>query len=216
MKRFKRSLIGSLATVAVVFCVASAVSLADVASQDKLAARGGTQSTTTANTATPDAPVAPEPDVPTAQPSPSPADAQDFEINWQSISGGGAINTMSPSYRLSSSIGQSAIGSAMSENYQAGIGFWYGAAGSGSCACLPCFADPMPNPVCDGVVNVFDVVAAVDVAFRAGTPVTDAGCPRERTDVDCNGVTNVFDVVKFVDVAFRAGDPALAFCNPCL
>jgi hypothetical protein len=97
----------------------------------------------------------------------------------------------------------------MSENYQAGIGFWYGAAGSGSCDCLPCFADPAPNPVCDGVVNVFDVVVAVDVAFRAGTPVTDAGCPRERTDVDCNGVTNVFDVVKFVDVA-------LAFCNPCL
>jgi len=80
------------------------------------------------------------------------------------------------------------------------------------CAC-DCHADP----ICDAVVNVFDVVIAVDVAFRAGTPVVDPNpaCPREDTDVTCDNVTNVFDVVKFVDVAFRAGNPATAFCDPC-
>jgi hypothetical protein len=81
------------------------------------------------------------------------------------------------------------------------------------CLACDCFADP----VCDAVVNVFDVVIAVDVAFRAGTPVVDPNpaCPREDTDVTCDNVTNVFDVVKFVDVAFRAGNPAVVFCDPC-
>lgn len=86
------------------------------------------------------------------------------------------------------------------------------AVGEFTCAC-DCFADP----VCDLVVNVFDVVKSVDVAFRAGAPVVDPNpaCPREDTDVTCDNVTNVFDVVKFVDVAFRAANPATAFCDPC-
>ena len=81
------------------------------------------------------------------------------------------------------------------------------------CAC-DCFADP----VCNTVVDVFDVVKSVDVAFRAGAAVIDPNpaCPREDTDVTCDAVTNVFDVVKFVDVAFRSANPATVFCNPCL
>jgi len=77
------------------------------------------------------------------------------------------------------------------------------------CSC-PCHADP----ACNGVTDVFDVVAAVDVAFRSGTPVFDADCPNEQTDVTCDNVTNVFDVVAFVDVAFRNGSPS-QFCDPC-
>ncbi|HEX9749826.1 MAG TPA: Ig-like domain-containing protein [candidate division Zixibacteria bacterium] len=81
-----------------------------------------------------------------------------------------------------------------------------------SCAC-DCHGDP----VCDSVVNVFDVVKGVDVAFRAGAPVPDPNpaCPRQTTDVTCDNVTNVFDVVKLVDVAFRAADPATVYCDPC-
>jgi hypothetical protein len=72
------------------------------------------------------------------------------------------------------------------------------------------------DPVCDGVINVLDVVQAVNVAFRAVTaPIEQsAGCSWTRTDVDCNGTTNVFDVVRFVDVAFRGADAAQSFCNP--
>ncbi|HEX9749951.1 MAG TPA: S8 family serine peptidase [candidate division Zixibacteria bacterium] len=80
----------------------------------------------------------------------------------------------------------------------------------------PCDCPCLGDPICDSVVNVFDVVSAVDVAFRAGAPIFDLACPRERTDVDCNGVTNVFDVIKIVDVSFRAVDPAVAYCDPCL
>ncbi|HEX9751459.1 MAG TPA: PKD domain-containing protein [candidate division Zixibacteria bacterium] len=83
----------------------------------------------------------------------------------------------------------------------------------GPCAC-DCFGDPQ----CDGITNVFDVVAAVDVAFRNGAPIPDPNplCPRATTDVTCDNVTNVFDVVALVDVAFRNGNPATVFCTVCL
>jgi len=83
---------------------------------------------------------------------------------------------------------------------------------------LGCNCPGWPDPAGNGtVVNVFDVVKAVDVAFRNGTdvPVAGGACPVSHTNVDCAGVTNVFDVVKFVDVAFRNGNPATVFCTPC-
>jgi hypothetical protein len=80
----------------------------------------------------------------------------------------------------------------------------------------PCDCPTHADPNDDDVVNVFDVVIAVSIAFRSEPPTQDILCPFESTDVDCNGVTNVFDVVKFVDVAFRSGNPATNFCDPCL
>jgi hypothetical protein len=71
------------------------------------------------------------------------------------------------------------------------------------------------DPKADGVTNVFDVVIAVDVAFRNAPNVyTDDCCPHfSRLDLNCDCIVNVFDVVKFVDIAFRNGGPG---CNPCL
>ncbi|MEW5701591.1 MAG: lysyl oxidase family protein [Candidatus Zixiibacteriota bacterium] len=72
--------------------------------------------------------------------------------------------------------------------------------------------DPDPN----GTVNLYDVVHAVDIAFRSGAPLVDVACPHApagRTDVNCDGVTNVTDVLLFIDVAFR--DTPHTFCNPC-
>ena len=98
-------------------------------------------------------------------------------------------------------------------------GYWYGAfvVDGGGCEC-DCHGDP----VCDLVVNVFDVVQCVDEAFRGGAPVTDPDPSCEATsDNDvapsgtCDGVVNVFDVVSMVDVAFRGGS-ATQFCDPCL
>jgi len=92
------------------------------------------------------------------------------------------------------------------------------------CDDCPEFPDPgqdacahHADPVADDVTDVFDIVAAVDIAFRAEPAIIHGDCPHApggATDVDCNGTTNVFDVVRFVDVAFRSGPPEM-FCNPC-
>ncbi|HUU45086.1 MAG TPA: prenyltransferase/squalene oxidase repeat-containing protein [Acidobacteriota bacterium] len=84
------------------------------------------------------------------------------------------------------------------------------------CAC-DCFADPGPDPVCDGVTNIVDAVLVVDVAFRGGSarPDPNPACPYETTDVTCDGLTTIIDAVRVIDVAFRGGDPAALFCDPC-
>lgn len=81
----------------------------------------------------------------------------------------------------------------------------------------PCVCDCPADPQCDGVIDIFDVTSAVNVAFRnaAAMPDPNVACPWDKTDVNCDGVTDVFDVTKFVNVAFRNGDPASEFCEPC-
>lgn len=82
------------------------------------------------------------------------------------------------------------------------------------CLCS-CHADP----VCDGFINVQDVVETVNAAFRGGPITYDATCPHNpggRTDVDCSGATNVVDVVRVVGVAFRGDSAAIEFCDPCV
>lgn len=136
-----------------------------------------------------------------------------YEINWQSINGGGTVNSMSTNYRMGASIGQSVAGAAASTNYQMGIGFWYGSGGGAGCACN-CHGDP----VCDGVrSDILDVIATVNEAFRGFPAVADGNpaCPYVRTDVDCSGAPDVIDVVRTVNVAFRGANVVTEFCNPC-
>ena len=66
-----------------------------------------------------------------------------------------------------------------------------------------------------GAIDVLDVVAVVNVAFRNGAPApTDPACPHAtRADLTCDGVVNVLDVVKVVDIAFR--NDTNGPCDPC-
>ena len=83
-------------------------------------------------------------------------------------------------------------------------------------ATCPCACHADPN--CDGVINVLDVVLAVNDAFRqGGVPALDSNpaCAVVTTDVDCDDDTDVFDVVHLVAVGFRNADPAGEFCEPC-
>lgn len=76
----------------------------------------------------------------------------------------------------------------------------------------PCHGDP----VCDGILNVQDVVGTISVAFRSDAPAIDSSCPHNpggRTDLNCSGATDVIDVVTMIDVVFRSG--LEAFCEPC-
>jgi len=72
------------------------------------------------------------------------------------------------------------------------------------------------DPVCDGAVDVQDVVLTINTAFRGTASVADPLCPHSaRTDINCSGATDVIDVVRIIDVAFRGVAAASAICNPC-
>ena len=94
--------------------------------------------------------------------------------------------------------------------FKIGLGYEYNVLGTSyNCICN-CHGDPE----CDGIIDVFDVVLTVGVAFRGEAPVTGGSCPHETTDIDCNNLTDALDVVSFVNIAFREADPA-GICTPC-
>lgn len=134
-------------------------------------------------------------------------------MDWYSINNGGAIEVAAGNIKMGLSIGQNAVGEVSAGNIKMGLGFWYGASGSATTCVCDCHADP----ICNDVINVFDVVATIGVAFRGDPPIADTNplCPLQTTDVDCNGVTSVFDVIRVINVAFRGGDPSVEFCDPC-
>ncbi len=72
------------------------------------------------------------------------------------------------------------------------------------------------DPQADGIIDVFDVVKCVEIAFRNEPPIVDSDCPHGaigRTDLNCDGATDILDVTLLVDVAFRGVTPD--FCDPC-
>lgn len=127
-----------------------------------------------------------------------------YSITWSSINGGGLTNMTSASFSMGSSAAQSMAGSAASSSYKSGIGFWYGV---GGCNC------PKQGDINgDGILDVFDVIGLIDIAFGGATDPEDANCPKTRGDVDNNGVTDVFDVIYLIATAFSGGpDPV----DPC-
>lgn len=77
------------------------------------------------------------------------------------------------------------------------------------------------DPVSPGLVDVFDVLTAVNVAFQNGSAVVDAGCSFANTDVSptdgCNSAVDVFDVIvlgvfpgPFIEWVKNAADMLLA------
>jgi hypothetical protein len=53
----------------------------------------------------------------------------------------------------------------------------------------------------DGVIDVFDVIASIDIIFSGAPPPS----PPELVDVNCDGVPDVFDVIYLIDYAFSGG-----------
>lgn len=80
---------------------------------------------------------------------------------------------------------------------------------------LRCDCSCHADPICDGIMNIQDVVQSVDVVFRNEDPGTQPFCPRNPVDADCDGFLNIVDVVSYIDVAFRNADPSTVFCDPC-
>jgi hypothetical protein len=62
------------------------------------------------------------------------------------------------------------------------------------------------------VLDVFDVVDVIGIAFSGELDPQDSECPKTRGDVNSDGVTDVFDVIYLIATAFSGGpDPV----NPC-
>jgi len=137
-----------------------------------------------------------------------PADAADYQIPWQSINAGGG-DLQSASYQVSFSVGQSVIGYAASDNYQAGIGYWYGTGGE-ACDC-----GAWGDVTGEGDINPVDVTFMVQyVYFDNDMRVPYANCPYEVGDVDCSGgAPKPPDVTYYVQYVYFDND---MFCpDPC-
>jgi hypothetical protein len=90
--------------------------------------------------------------------------------------------------------------------------FWVTVENGCGCGC-----DCHNDPVCDHVIDIFDVVTGVNIAFRDAAPEPDPmpTCPRARADVDCSGAVDILDVIHLINVAFRNGNVASEFCVAC-
>lgn len=119
---------------------------------------------------------------------------------WKVISGGGN-SSESPSYRLSSTVGQSVTGLVSAGDKVAQQGFWPAASEPWSYVC-----GDVDN---DSLVNISDVVFIIDRIFRAGPPpsVEKAG------DVNCDGQLDVTDAVYILQYIFAGGGVPCEACQ---
>ncbi|MBI5866884.1 MAG: hypothetical protein HZB43_01110 [candidate division Zixibacteria bacterium] len=86
----------------------------------------------------------------------------------------------------------------------------YDAQNIGKCRCYcPHQGDIVP----DGVIDVFDVIGLIDIAFSGALDPQDPACPTTRGDLNGDGVTDIFDIIYLIDMAFAGGpDPV----DPCI
>ena len=126
--------------------------------------------------------------------------------NHSAVVSGGAVSAQSATHQVSGALGQVSSSRASSATNTLAGGFWNTVR---LCKC-PYIGDLDTN----GVINVFDVVALVNIAFRGGAMAAgDPLCPLwTRADLTCDGVVNAQDVVVMVNTAFRGTDNR---CDPC-
>jgi len=130
-----------------------------------------------------------------------------YDIPWSSVNGGGAPSS-STNYSVNASVGQSAIGFATSTNYQAGIGYWYGAeAAGGGCNC-PFQADFDESGARDAV----DLNLLIDILFFNAPDIQDPDCPATRSDFDYSGAPDAVDLNQLIDHLFFNGPEPV---DPC-
>jgi len=65
----------------------------------------------------------------------------------------------------------------------------------------------------DGVIDVFDVIGLIEIAFSGGSDIQDPGCPTSRSDVNYDGAADVFDVIYIIGTAFSGGASPIDPCN---
>ncbi len=81
------------------------------------------------------------------------------------------------------------------------------------CVCLH-QGDIAVRPAGDGMIDVFDVIEEIGIAFSGALDPQDPQCPRSRGDVDNNGISDVFDVLYLIATAFAGGPNPIDPCVP--
>jgi hypothetical protein len=66
----------------------------------------------------------------------------------------------------------------------------------------------------DSMIDVFDVIGVIGVAFSGDPDPQDPACATTRGDVNSDGVTDVFDVIYLIATAFSGGAPPIDPCAP--
>ncbi len=128
----------------------------------------------------------------------SSAFAQD--IRWQVISSGGSQNGSSATYRLSATVGQTAVGMGSSATYDMNHGFWQDFGGEPTvCDCQP------GNSNGDAVTNIFDITYLISFLYLHGpAPVPYVLCNGDPNK-DCT--CNIFDVTFIISNLYLNGPP---------
>ena len=146
-----------------------------------------------------------------ASPGVASSPATGEEINWEVIGSGGVVGAISTNYKMSGTVGQTAVGPIASVSNQILQGFWQDFTSSGGSSC--CLGGTTGNVNYDGadVVDVSDLTKLVNhlfVTFEA------LDCPAEaNTNGDPGCVVDVSDLTKLVNHLFVTFE-ALAACNP--
>jgi hypothetical protein len=84
-----------------------------------------------------------------------------------------------------------------------------------ACGCnCPGQGDIASRPAGDGVIDVFDIIEVIGIAFSEFPDIQDPQCPKTRGDVNNDGVMDVFDVIYLIATAFSEGPMPVDPCGP--
>lgn len=114
-------------------------------------------------------------------------------LKWQVVSGGGTTNGTSPSYKLSSTVGQTAAGTGTSPGYKLNQGFQ-----QNFISVAPCFCGDADG---SGLVNISDAVLLIAYIFGGGA----APNPICLGDADGSGTITISDAVYLISYVFGGG-----------
>ena len=133
------------------------------------------------------------------------------QIKWQVISSGGAINGTSTNYRMSGTIGQTAVGLGTSTNFKLNQGFWqdFSAGGTPSC-CVGETGDVNS----DGNRTLTDLTQLVNFLFVTFVPPACPAAANTNGDAACAiTLTDLTRLVNRLFVTFVACEPCASFDN---
>ncbi len=116
------------------------------------------------------------------------------QINWQVLAGGGTTSS-SPSFVLSGTVGQTAVGLVSSSSYGLNQGFWQTFSAGAGCCVLRGDVDG------SGDLNVSDLTYLVAFLFQGGPAASCA----DHADVDSSGAINISDLTFLVAFLFQGG-----------